>query len=77
MSELLTVAQVAATLQVAQSTVRRWVRLGALRAFRLPSGGIRISRASIDALSVAETDSSKPSQISHGTSLLDPSDRDE
>lgn len=51
MTELLTVTQIAEKLQVADSTVRRWVRTGLVEVTRLPSGGIRIPADAIDALS--------------------------
>lgn len=51
MAEFLTVAQVAEKLQVADATVRRWVRTGLIEVTRLPSGGIRIPADTIDALS--------------------------
>ena len=48
--ELLTTAEVARMLRVAQSTVQRWVQLGQLSAIRLPSGGIRIRRIDVEKL---------------------------
>jgi excisionase family DNA binding protein len=41
MNELLTVAEVAAILRVDQTTVRRWVKLGALEAVVLPHRNVR------------------------------------
>ena len=43
-----TVAELATMLSVSQRTLRRWIHLGALRAFRLPMGGYRISQAELD-----------------------------
>jgi excisionase family DNA binding protein len=50
MTDLLTVSQVATLLQVGAATVRRWVREDHLPAVRLPSGGIRIRQAALDAI---------------------------
>ena len=46
--ELLTVSEVADRLNVNRGTVIRWIRLGQLRALRLPSGTYRIPRAELD-----------------------------
>jgi excisionase family DNA binding protein len=46
--ELLTVSEVAERLNVNRGTVIRWIRLGQLRALRLPSGVYRIPRAELD-----------------------------
>ncbi len=46
--ELLTVRDVAGRLNVNRGTVVRWIRLGQLRALRLPSGSI--PRAELDRL---------------------------
>jgi excisionase family DNA binding protein len=48
--DLLTTAEVAKLLRVAQSTVQRWVQLGQLSAIRLPSGGLRIRRRDVEKL---------------------------
>jgi excisionase family DNA binding protein len=51
---LLTIPEVARMLRVDETTVRRWVRAGALEAVKLPSHGkwqaLRVKRATIDAL---------------------------
>jgi len=46
--ELLTTAEAAKMLKVSQKTIDRWIRLGQLRAVRLPSGRYRVSRAEIE-----------------------------
>jgi putative resolvase len=46
--ELLTTAEAAKMLKVSQKTIDRWVRLGHLRAVRLPTGRYRVSRAEIE-----------------------------
>jgi excisionase family DNA binding protein len=48
--DLLTTNEAARMLRVSRATVTRWVRLGQLRAVRLPSGGIRIPRKEIERL---------------------------
>jgi len=52
MSELLTVSEVARILRVDDTTVRRWVKLGALKAVTLPHvnsrQGYRIKRETLD-----------------------------
>jgi excisionase family DNA binding protein len=48
--ELLTVSEVAGRLNVNRGTVVRWIRLGQLKALRLPSGTYRIPRAELDRL---------------------------
>lgn len=54
MSELLTVAEVARILRVDDTTVRRWVKLGALEAVTLPHQNerqsYRIKRETVDKL---------------------------
>ncbi len=54
MSELLTVAEVARTLRVHQTTCRRWVTQGTLEAIVLPRAGMRstyrIKRATMEKL---------------------------
>lgn len=54
MSELLTVSEVAELLRVDDTTVRRWVKQGALEGVMLPGGGVRqgyrIKRKTINAL---------------------------
>lgn len=52
MSELLTISEVAQTLRVDDSTVRRWIKQGALEAVVLPHAhyrqGYRIKREILD-----------------------------
>jgi excisionase family DNA binding protein len=48
--ELLTVRDVAARLNVNRGTVVRWIRLGQLKALRLPSGTYRVPRAELERL---------------------------
>jgi excisionase family DNA binding protein len=48
--ELLTPAEVAKMLRVSPDTVTRWIRLGQLRAAKLPSGTYRISRRDVEKL---------------------------
>lgn len=54
MSDLLTVAEVAQTLRVDQTTVRRWIKSGALEAVTLPHvnhrRAYRIRRETMDRL---------------------------
>ena len=54
MSDLLTVREVAKNLRVDDTTVRRWVKQGALKAIALPHRGIRqayrVHRSTLDAL---------------------------
>jgi excisionase family DNA binding protein len=54
MSELLTVSEVARVLRVDDTTVRRWVRQGALEGVLLPTAGkrqgFRIKRETLDKL---------------------------
>jgi excisionase family DNA binding protein len=54
MSDLLTVSEVARILRVDDTTVRRWVKSGALEAVPLPKRGVRqvyrIRRSTLDAL---------------------------
>jgi excisionase family DNA binding protein len=47
---MLTTAEVAELLGVDRHTVSRWIRLGQLRAVRLPSGQFRIRRTDVDKL---------------------------
>jgi excisionase family DNA binding protein len=47
---MLTTAEVADLLSVDRHTVTRWIRLGQLRAVRLPSGQFRIRRADVEKL---------------------------
>lgn len=58
MSELLTVAEVAKILRVDDTTVRRWVKQGALEAITLPHKNVRqayrIRRDTLDKLLNAE-----------------------
>jgi putative resolvase len=49
-SVMLTTSQAAAMLSVDRATVARWVRLGQLRAVRLPSGRYRIRRTEVEKL---------------------------
>jgi excisionase family DNA binding protein len=49
-TDLLTVVEVAELLRVSRGTVTRWIRLGQLRAVRLPSGTYRIARRDVDKL---------------------------
>lgn len=48
--DLLTTAEAAKLLRVGRSTVTRWVRLGQLKAMRLPSGTFRIPRSEVEKL---------------------------
>ncbi|GCF10880.1 helix-turn-helix domain-containing protein [Dictyobacter arantiisoli] len=54
MSEILTVQEVAALLRVDDTTVRRWIKAGILKAIVLPRAGerqaYRVRRAAIDVL---------------------------
>lgn len=43
MSELLTVSEVARILRVDDTTVRRWIKNGALSAVSLPHAGLRVA----------------------------------
>ena len=58
MSELLTISEVAQTLRVDDTTVRRWVKQGALEAVVLPHvnarQGYRIKRETLDKLLVEQ-----------------------
>lgn len=53
-SELLTIREVAKALRVDDTTVRRWVKCGALEAILLPHRGLRMAyrvrKATLDAL---------------------------
>jgi excisionase family DNA binding protein len=52
-ARLLDVAQAARRLHVSEDTIRRRLRDGSLRGFRIaPNGGIRIDERSVDALLV-------------------------
>lgn len=46
--ELLTTSEVANSLRVDSSTVRRWATTGAISSVRLPNGTIRIPRSELD-----------------------------
>jgi putative resolvase len=48
--ELITTAEAARLLSVSQTTIDRWIRLGHLRAVRLPSGRYRVPREEVDKL---------------------------
>jgi excisionase family DNA binding protein len=48
--ELLTSAEAARVLRVSKSTINRYVRLGQLRAYRLPSGYLRFRREDVEKL---------------------------
>jgi excisionase family DNA binding protein len=48
--ELLTSTEAARLLRVSKSTIARYVRLGQLRAYRLPSGYLRFRREDVEAL---------------------------
>jgi excisionase family DNA binding protein len=48
--ELLTTVEAARMLRVGVSTLTRWVRLGQMRAVRLPSGHYRIPREEVEKL---------------------------
>lgn len=52
MSKLLTVREVALALRVDDTTIRRWIKNGAMEAVRLPGSGLRqgyrIKRATLD-----------------------------
>ena len=54
LSELLTVHEVAQTLRVDDTTVRRWIKSGVLEAIILPHGGkrqaYRVKRETVEAL---------------------------
>jgi excisionase family DNA binding protein len=54
MNELLTVQEVAKILRVDVTSVRRWIKAGALKGVKLPSNGkkqsFRIRREDVDAL---------------------------
>lgn len=45
----MTVAEVAALFRVDPETVRRWVKMGKLRAVMLPSGRVRVRREDVEA----------------------------
>ena len=48
--DLLTPGEVAKMLRVSPDTVTRWIRLGQLRAAKLPSGTYRIARKDVEKL---------------------------
>jgi excisionase family DNA binding protein len=48
--ELLSASEVAKLLRVSNGTIARWIKLGQLRAIRLPSGTYRIPRSEVDKL---------------------------
>jgi putative resolvase len=54
MSEHLNPSQAAERLKVSQTTVRRWIRSGHLRAVRLPGGRYRIDDQVIEAILAGE-----------------------
>lgn len=47
-AELLTPGEVAKMLRVSPDTITRWIRLGRLRAVKLPSGTYRIARRDVE-----------------------------
>jgi excisionase family DNA binding protein len=51
---MLTTGEVADLLSVDRHTVTRWIRLGQLRAVRLPSGQFRVRREDVDRLLAAD-----------------------
>jgi excisionase family DNA binding protein len=53
---MLTTAEVADLLSVDRHTVTRWIRLGQLRAVRLPSGQFRVRRADVEKLLADDQD---------------------
>ncbi len=55
-SDMLTTTQAAELLNVDRATVARWIRLGQLRAIRLPSGQYRVRRSDLEALGVERAD---------------------
>jgi excisionase family DNA binding protein len=48
--DLLTPGEVAKMLRVSPDTITRWIRLGQLRAAKLPSGTYRIARKDVEKL---------------------------
>ncbi len=76
--ELLTVREVAAQLRVDDTTVRRWIKNGALEAITLPHRGARqayrIRRSTLDALlkpvSPESQDAARPASNSHALQAL-------
>ena len=48
--DILTPGEVAKMLRVSPDTVTRWIRLGRLRAAKLPSGTYRIARKDVEKL---------------------------
>jgi len=48
--DLLTPGEVAKMLRVSPDTITRWIRLGQLRAAKLPSGTYRIARKDVENL---------------------------
>ena len=71
--ELLTVREVARRLRVDDTTVRRWIKSGALEAITLPHRGrrqaYRIKRSTLDALCTLPSEQIETSQIA-GTNHL-------
>ncbi len=49
-ADLLTTREVARMLRVDHTTVRRWIKSGAMEAITLPRGGYRVRRATVDAI---------------------------
>jgi excisionase family DNA binding protein len=60
-AELLTTSEAAKLLRVSQSTIDRWIRLGQLRAVKLPSGRFRILREDVEKLIQDAKDDLPPS----------------
>ncbi len=50
MTEVLTLGDVAREMRVSIHTVRDWRRKGILKVYKLPTGGVRVLRADVDAL---------------------------
>ena len=48
--DLLTPGEVAKMLRVSPDTITRWIRLGQLRAAKLPSGTYRVARKDVEKL---------------------------
>jgi 8-oxo-dGTP diphosphatase len=60
--ELLTTREAAQMLRVGQSTLTRWIRLGQLRAVRLPSGKLRVRRSDVERVFEQEASEYVPAQ---------------